>query len=96
MLDDAFEWDASKAHSNLIKHGVSFVAASCVFDDLFASEELDETSEPSEARYIITGMVNGVMLTVVYTERDGRTRIISARKATRHEQRNYYRNQTSE
>ena len=96
MHGDAFEWDEAKAQSNLAKHGVSFVAASRVFDDLFASEEFDQGSEPSEVRYIITGMVNGVILTVVYTERDERARIISAKKATRHEQQNYYRNQTSE
>ena len=45
---------------------------------------------------IITGMVNGQLLTVVYTERGERTRIISARKATKHEQRDYYRSQTAE
>jgi uncharacterized DUF497 family protein len=47
-----------------------------------------------EQRMIGTGMVNGVLLTVVYTEPDERTRLISARKATRHEQLGYYRNQT--
>jgi uncharacterized DUF497 family protein len=45
---------------------------------------------------VIAGMVNDVILTVVYTERGERTRIISARKATKHEQTEYYRNQTSE
>ena len=41
-------------------------------------------------------MSNGVLLTAVYTERGEQIRIISARKATRHEQREYYRNQTSD
>jgi uncharacterized protein len=40
--------------------------------------------------------VNGILLTVVYTERGERTRIISARKATRYEQREYYHSQTAE
>jgi uncharacterized DUF497 family protein len=43
-----------------------------------------------------TGMANGILLTVVYTERGERTRIISARKATRYEQREYYDSQTAE
>jgi uncharacterized DUF497 family protein len=41
-------------------------------------------------------MVDGALLTVVYTERGERTRIISARRATKHAQREYYRSQTSE
>jgi Protein of unknown function (DUF497). len=49
-----------------------------------------------EQRMIATGMVNGILLTVVYTERGERTRLRSARKATKHEQLEYYRNQTAE
>jgi uncharacterized DUF497 family protein len=57
---------------------------------------MDVGSGVAEIRNIITGMANGVLLTVVYTERGTRTRIISARKATKHEQADYYRGQTSE
>jgi hypothetical protein len=67
-----------------------------VFDDVFASERCDVASDPGEIRYVITGTVNDVILTVVYTERGNRIRIISARKATAHEQREYYRSQTAE
>ena len=67
-----------------------------MFDDAFAFERCDFESEPGEVRYAITGMVNEVILTVVYTERGERTRIISARKATKHEQTEYYRSQTAE
>ena len=95
MWNEAFEWDAPKARSNLIKHGVSFEAASRVFDDLFAVERLDEESDASEIRSLTTGMVNDVLLTVVHTERGERIRIISARKATGYEQQDYYRGQTS-
>ena len=49
-----------------------------------------------EARCILTGMANGILLTVVDTERCARTRIISARRATRHEQREYYDSQAAE
>ena len=40
MGEDEFEWDATKAQSNLAKHGVSFEAARCVFDDVFALDRL--------------------------------------------------------
>ena len=96
MADDEFEWDAGKAQINLAKHLVSFEAARRVFDDAFALDRLDIGGFGGEVRCIATGMVNGVLLTVVYTERGARTRIISARKATKHEKREYYRNQTAE
>ena len=90
------EWDHIKAQSNLAKHAVSFETACRVFNDIFASDHLDLDSEPGEIRYVITGMVNSVLLTVIYTEREDRIRIISARKATNHEQREYNRSQTAE
>jgi uncharacterized DUF497 family protein len=93
---DEFEWDELKAQSNLAKHGVSFAAAQLVFDDVFALERFDPGGERAEARYVTTGVANGVVLTVVYTERGERIRIISARKATKHEQEEYYRSQTAE
>jgi uncharacterized DUF497 family protein len=96
MDEDEFEWNAAKAESNLVRHGVSFEAARRVFDDAFAFERCDFDSAEGEIRYVITGMVNDVILTVVYTERGERTRIISARRATKHEQEEYYRSQTAE
>jgi hypothetical protein len=94
--EDEFEWNAAKAESNLLKHGVSFEAARRVFDDAFAFERCDFDSAEGEIRYVITGMVNDVILTVVYTERGERTRIISARRATKYEQDEYHRSQTAE
>jgi uncharacterized protein len=94
-MADEFEWDEAKARSNLLKHGVSFEAARLVFDDLFAIERLDSGGAPAEIRFVIMGTANGVVLTVVYTERGDRIRIISARKATKHEQEEYYRSQTA-
>jgi uncharacterized DUF497 family protein len=96
MKADEFEWDVARAESNLVKHGVSFEAARCVFDDVFAFERRDFDFEPGETRYVISGMVKDVILTVVYPERGERTRIISARRATKHEQTEYYRSQTAE
>ena len=85
MNNEEFEWDAAKAQSNLAKHGVGFEAVSLVFDDLFALDRFDSGGRSAETRYTVTGMANGVLLTVAYTERGERTRIISARKATKHE-----------
>lgn len=96
MRSGDFEWDATKAESNFAKHGVAFEAARITFDDAFALDRLDEGKSYGEARYILTGMANGILLTVVYTERGERTRIISARRATRHERREYYDSQTAE
>jgi putative transcriptional regulator len=79
MMEE-FEWDRAKAQSNFAKHGVSFEAVRLVFDDVFALEHFDYAGDPTEPRYIISGMANGVILTVVYTERGNRIRIISARK----------------
>ena len=58
----------------------------------FAIELLDDRENYGEERFVIIGMAKGhVLLFVAYTERDGRIRIISARKTTQHEQDNYYR-----
>jgi uncharacterized DUF497 family protein len=99
MNDEAewhFEWDAVKAVANLRKHGIAFEAARRVFKDVFSVEWPDADLNYCEARFVITGMVDGRLLRVVYTERNSRIRIISARKATRHEQREYDRSQTEE
>jgi len=80
MIEADFEWDADKADANLAKHGVAFEAATKVFLDAFALEACDTNSNPLEIRFIVTGLVNGLLLTVVYTERGERLRIISARK----------------
>lgn len=96
MQDNEFEWDDAKADSNLQKHGVSFEAARLVFEDVFSVEEPDTSLDYGEERLLLIGMAKGELLTVVYTERDGRIRIISARKAIKREQHGYYQNQTSE
>ncbi|MFZ0705342.1 MAG: BrnT family toxin [Candidatus Korobacteraceae bacterium] len=87
-----FEWDESKAKSNWRRHGVSFDLATTVFKDPFAVERLDDREDYDEQRFIILGMAKGqVLLFVAYAERDERIRIISARRATQHEQDDYFR-----
>jgi uncharacterized DUF497 family protein len=90
MEFEEYEWDAAKAASNLAKHGVAFEDARRVFDDAYADHRYAPDTVDDEQRMMATGMVNGVVLTVAYTERGDKTRIISARKATRHEQKAYF------
>ncbi len=89
MQDEWFEWNDDKAASNIAKHGVSFEDASLVFDDLSQVDKLDDTMEYDEERSIVIGMASGRLLTVIYTLRLERTRIISARKANKNEQYEY-------
>ena len=88
-----FDWrnTADKAARNLRDHGVSFDLATTVFDDPFAVERLDDREDYGEERFILIGMAAGnILLFVVYTERKGRIRIISARRATKREQDDYF------
>ena len=87
-----FEWDENKNEINKKKHGVSFETARLVFEDKNMVEILDYFhSTLEEERYYAIGMVDDV-LTVVFTERVGKTRIISARHATKEEEEVYYGN----
>lgn len=63
-----------------------------MFRDPFAVERLDDREDYGEQRFVIIGMAEGhVVLFVAYTEREERIRIISARRATQHEQDDYFR-----
>ena len=84
-----FEWDVEKARVNLAKHGVSFEHASLVFADEFRMEGVDDLIGYGEERWTAVGQVQGKIYAVVYTQRGEFIRIISARRATRHEQQNY-------
>jgi uncharacterized protein len=88
VRDDLFEWDDDKAAANLAKHEVSFEQARLVFDDPYPLDIEDHT--PGEHRLNIVGASGGLLLFVVYAYRSDRIRIISARKATRHERKTYH------
>ena len=90
MINEEFEWNDDKAASNLRKHGISFVEACAVFRDPFAIELFDERVACDEERFILIGMSADGVLFVIYTERQERNRIISARKAEPNERRYYY------
>ena len=86
-----YEWDNGKAAENLRKHGVDFADAIAALEDPNRLEEIDTRSEYSEERIQVIGMVRGDVLFVIVTLRgEDSCRIISARKATRHEQDRYY------
>jgi uncharacterized DUF497 family protein len=85
-----FEWDDAKAEANRRKHRVDFTEAATVFDDPFVKIEPDPLHSEGEARSNATGLSAEIrVLLVVYTERRERIRIISARKATQQERREY-------
>jgi uncharacterized DUF497 family protein len=93
MRPPEFEWDARKARENLKKHGVAFEEALTVFADPLARVFDDPDHSESEQRELIIGhSVRGGLLVVSFTERQPRTRILSARPATAHERRDYEEN----
>lgn len=86
----SFEWDPKKAASNLKDHGISFDEATSVFADILAMNMPDPDHSDGEQRFLVLGMSAASRLVVVsYAERPPRTRIISARLATKHERRKY-------
>jgi hypothetical protein len=85
-----FEWDIKKAARNLRKHGVSFEEAETIFFDPSVLVQPDEAHSIVEDRANALGVSNrGRLLMVVVAERGGVMRIISARRATRKEVRDY-------
>jgi uncharacterized protein len=87
-----FEWDAKKAASNLRKHHVSFEDAAQVFLDPNRIETFDGRDADGEDRWKTVGIVEPVLLAVVYTIRGNNSeviRLISARKADAHERAQY-------
>jgi uncharacterized DUF497 family protein len=85
-----FEWDADKAASNARKHGVTFEEASTVFGDPLSLLMRDPDHSLVEERFLVLGMSNRRRLLVAaFAERSPRTRLISARLATRGERKRY-------
>lgn len=88
----AFEWDEEKDETNRRKHGFGFSEILDMFDDPFFFEIYDKAhSNDEEDRYIGIGRAQGVLVvTTCYTERTGRIRLISSRRATHREEMMYY------
>jgi uncharacterized DUF497 family protein len=94
MSDLAFRWDPRKNALNQEKHGVSFEEAKTVFYDENARLIDDPDHSEEEDRFILLGFSSSLKLLVVchcYREKESVIRIISARKATKTEARNYPR-----
>ncbi len=86
----SFEWDQNKAKANLAKHGVGFAEASTVFGDPLSLTISDPAHSQLEDRFIVLGHSHkGKLLVVVHTERGDNIRIISARRASTKERKNY-------
>ena len=84
-----FQFDPTKAASNLKKHTVSFADAEGVFSDPFAAHRADPDSE-CEERFVALGCGSaGQILVVIYTLRGDELRLISARRATKREVKTY-------
>lgn len=85
-----FEWDEEKARENQRKHRVSFEEGITVFSDPFSITIDDPNHSTDEQRYVVIGTSEkGRVLVVSYTQRAGGIRIISCRRATRSERRQY-------
>jgi len=95
QFDYHFEWDPAKAVRNRRKHGVGFELAATVLQDPLALSRFDEEHSETEERWVTLGQAdNGKLLVVVHTyqeidQHNAAVRIISARAATKREQRDY-------
>lgn len=90
MASLRFEWDPKKDAANDQKHGVSFQAATVTFQDPLAALHADPDHSNGEKREVLVGHdLLGRLLLVVFTERQGKIRIIAAGKATRRERQAY-------
>lgn len=88
-----FEWDNEKAHANKTKHDVDFIEAQTVFSNPLAVIFDDTEHSNEEDREIIIGhSFKNYLLVISFTERLEAIRIISARKATRNERKDYEEN----
>ena len=85
----SFEWDPVKEALNREKHGIRFSDAVAVFEDE-AALSFEDPDAQGERRFVVTGLdAVGRQVTVVYTHRDDRIRLISARRASARERQSY-------
>lgn len=83
-----FQWDATKSAANEAKHGLSFLQAAQIFRGTILRTR-DNRKDYGEPRWLALGQFDGVVIRVVYTERDGDIRIISAWRAGRRDRETY-------
>jgi hypothetical protein len=85
-----FEWDDAKRKSNIKKHGFDFVDAEKVFNGATFTIN-DDRFDYGKNRYITLGMSEGIVIVITHLEEDELIRIISIRKATKNEQKIYFK-----
>jgi uncharacterized protein len=85
-----YSWDKDKNRRNVERHGISFDDAKRIFDGQTVERE-DDRFDYGETRIYAIGLVNGLEITVIYTDRDNdERRLISAWRAEPHERRAYW------
>lgn len=84
-----FDWDEAKRQANIKKHGIDFADLEPLFEGVTVLL-LDGRFDYGESRFNSLGLLNGEVLLVVHTETDTVIRIISARKATKYEEKRYF------
>lgn len=85
-----FEWDENKRKSNIKKHGFDFIDAIKVFEGATFTVE-DDRFDYDDKRYITLGMLEGIVVVIVHSEENELIRVISFRKATKNEQKIYFK-----
>ncbi|HEX9629373.1 MAG TPA: BrnT family toxin [Pyrinomonadaceae bacterium] len=85
-----FEWDEAKRRSNLYRHGIDFNAIKKILVDPTISV-VDDRFDYGEMRLQTFGLLNGKGVVITHTETDDVMRVISIRKATKHEEKTYFR-----
>jgi hypothetical protein len=85
-----YEWDEAKRQSNIQKHGIDFLG----IEKAFAGQTitiLDDRIDYGEPRFVTVGLLQGHVVVIAHTETDEVIRIISVRKATKHEEISYFK-----
>jgi len=84
-----FEWDETKRKFNIKKHGIDFVDAPMIFAG-YTLTISDGRYDYGEERFVTFGILDGRVVSVVHTETEESIRIISIRKATKYEEKEYF------
>lgn len=85
-----FEWDEAKRRSNFHKHAIDFVGIEKVFEGATVTV-IDDRFDYAERRFVTFGLLDGRVVAIAHTETEEVIRIISVRRATKHEEGGYFK-----
>jgi len=85
-----FRWDEAKRRANVRKHGIDFLDVPLIFDGYTVTLE-DDRFDYSERRFVTFGLLADHVVAIAHTEDEDTIRLVSVRKATKHEQESYFR-----